>query len=92
MNYYIYILTNSNHTVLYIGVTNNLERRLFEHRNESVDGFSKRYHLHKLIYYESTSDIMSALEREKQLKRWTRKKKNDLIATMNSEWKDLSEE
>ena len=92
MNYYVYILTNKNHTVLYIGVTNNLQRRLYEHRNELVDGFSKRYHLHKLIYYESTRNIMSALEREKQLKRWTRKKKNELIATINHEWEDLSEE
>ena len=92
MSYYVYILTNKYHTVLYIRVTSNLEKRLYEHGNELIESFTKRYHVHKLVYYESTSNIMSALEREKQLKRWTRAKKNDLVAAMNPEWRDLSGE
>ena len=89
--YYVYILTNRDDKVMYIGVTNNLQRRLYEHRNHLVDGFTKRYTVHKLVYYEHTSDVYSALEREKQLKGWTRAKKNALVVTMNPEWKDLSE-
>ncbi|MBQ7857657.1 MAG: GIY-YIG nuclease family protein [Oscillospiraceae bacterium] len=89
--YYVYILTNRDDKVMYIGVTNNLQRRLYEHRNHLVDGFTKRYKVHKLVYYEHTSDVYSALEREKQLKGWTRAKKNALVVTMNPEWKDLSE-
>ena len=88
--YYVYMLTNTNNTVLYIGVTNDLERRLYEHNHELIDGFSKRYHLHKLIYYESTKDTIMAIEREKVLKGWTRAKKNRLIKTTNPEWRDLS--
>ena len=88
--YYVYILTNANNHVLYVGVTNNLERRWYEHRNCLVDGFTKRYHIHKLIYFETTSDVRAAIEREKQIKGWTRSKKNALVAMMNPEWKDLS--
>jgi putative endonuclease len=70
--YYVYILTNRNDNVLYIGVTNNLERRVFEHKNKLVKGFTERYNLTKLVYYEVTNDIHSALGREKQLKNWHR--------------------
>ena len=91
MQYYVYILTNWNNKVLYIGVTNNLERRLYEHKMQLVDGFTKKYNVHKLVYYEYTSEVEAALAREKQLKGWTRKKKDSLIATMNPQWYDLSE-
>ena len=77
---------------MYIGVTNNLERRIFEHKHELIDGFTKRYHVHKLVYYEQTGDIRAALEREKQLKRWSRKKKNALVETLNPGWEDLSKD
>ena len=90
--YYTYILTNWNNKVMYIGITNNLERRLYEHRNHLADGFTKKYNVHKLVYFESTSDIRAALEREKQLKGWSRTKKNELVQTMNPDWHDLSED
>ena len=88
--YFVYILTNWDDSVLYIGVTSNLEKRLYEHRNHLVDGFTKKYNIHKLVYFEESSDVNSAIAREKQLKGWTRKKKNDLINKSNPEWKDLS--
>ena len=88
--YFVYILSNWDDSVLYIGVTGNLPRRLYEHRNNLVDGFTKRYNVHKLVYYEYTNDVYSAISREKQLKNWNRRKKNALIAKMNPEWKDLS--
>ena len=91
-SYYVYILTNWKGNVMYIGVTNDLERRLYEHKHELVEGFTKRYHVHKLVYYEETSDVRAAIEREKQLKNWARAKKNALVETMNPMWKDLSEE
>jgi putative endonuclease len=87
--YYVYILTNKTDKVLYIGVTNNLERRLFEHKNKLVEGFTKKYDLNKLVYYEVTSDIQSAIEREKQLKNWHRDWKLNLINSFNPMWKDL---
>ena len=90
--YYTYILTNWNNKVMYIGVTNNLERRLYEHRNHLADGFTKKYNVYKLVYFESTSDVRAALEREKQLKGWNRIKKNELVQTMNPDWYDLSED
>ncbi len=90
--YYVYILTNASHRSLYIGVTSNLPRRLFEHKAELVDGFTKRYHIHKLVYYEACDNAYGAIEREKQLKGWTRLKKNALIATMNPDWDDLSDD
>ena len=89
-NYYVYILTNWSGKVMYIGVTNNLERRLYEHRNGLVEGFTARYNVHKLVYYEHTQNVYAAISREKQLKGWTRAKKNELVETMNPEWKDLS--
>ena len=92
MAYYVYILTNKNNRVMYIGVTNDLVRRLYEHKQELVDGFTKRYHVHKLVYYEQTTDVRSAIEREKQLKGWIRARKNELVETINPDWRDLSEE
>ena len=89
-NYYVYILTTQNNKVMYIGVTNNLERRLYEHKNKMVDGFTKKYNVHKLVYFEHTTDVYSAIEREKQLKKWRREKKNALVETLNPGWKDLS--
>ena len=89
--FYIYAMTNITNKVLYIGVTNNLKRRVFEHKNELVEGFTKKYKLHKLVYYEIYADAYTAISREKQLKRWKREKKNQLINTRNSEWDDLYE-
>jgi len=90
--YFVYILSNWDDSVLYIGVTGNLPRRLYEHRNGLVDSFTKKYNVHKLVYYEYTNDVCSAISREKQLKKWTRAKKNALIANMNPQWIDLSAE
>ena len=87
--YYVYMLTNSNNKVLYIGVTNNIQRRIYEHKNKLVDGFTKKYNVYKLVYVETTSDVNAALAREKQLKGWKREKKNNLINKMNPEWKNL---
>lgn len=78
--------------MIYIGVTNNLERRVFEHKSKQRDGFTKKYNLHQLVYFEETDDIGRAIEREKQLKGWTRQKKVALIESINSKWKDLSED
>ena len=91
MQYYVYILTNWNNKVLYIGVTSNLERRLYEHKMQLADGFTKKYNVHKLVYYEYTDDVYAALAREKQLKGWTRAKKDALIRKENPGWLDLSE-
>ena len=88
--YYVYILTNWNNRVMYVGVTNNLERRIYEHKNKVLDGFTKKYKVDKLVYFEQTSDIRAAIEREKQIKGWLREKKNALVEIVNPEWKDLS--
>jgi len=88
--YYVYILTNWDDSVMYIGVTSNLERRLYEHRNHLVEGFTQKYNVGKLVYFETTSDVRAALEREKQLKKWRREKKNALVETVNPQWLDLS--
>ena len=90
--YYVYILTNKSNEVLYIGITNDLERRTFEHKNKIVESFTKKYNLTKLIYYEITTDVESAIMREKQLKNWHRDWKINLINQFNPEWKDLSED
>ena len=87
--YYVYILSSNNNSTIYVGVTNNLERRIYEHKNELLEGFSKKYHTHKLVYYEQTSDVLSALTREKQIKSWSRERKNELINTTNPTWRDL---
>ena len=90
--YYVYILTNWNNEVMYIGVTNDLARRIYEHKNKLVKGFTSRYNVNKLVYYEYTSDVKAAIEREKQLKGWIRKRKNELVEQLNPQWNDLSEE
>ena len=89
--YYVYILTNKSRT-LYTGVTNNLMRRVYEHQNKLVPGFTSRYNIQYLVYYESTSSVHVALAREKQIKGWRREKNLALIHSMNPDWKDLSEE
>ncbi|GMQ84212.1 MAG: GIY-YIG nuclease family protein [Gammaproteobacteria bacterium] len=91
-SYYVYLLTTWNNKVLYIGVTNNLRRRLYEHRNKQIDGFTKKYNVHKLVYFEETNNIRVAIEREKQIKGWLRVKKNQLVESLNPEWRDLSQE
>ncbi len=88
--YYVYILTNKTNQVLYIGVTNNLTRRIYEHKNKLVKGFTEKYNLNKLIYIEETVDVQSALGREKQLKNWHREWKISLINDFNPDWNDLS--
>ena len=92
MTYYTYILTNWNDKVMYIGMTNNLERRLYEHRHHPADGFTSQYNVNKLVYYESTTDVNAAIAREKQLKGWRREKKNALVETTNPTWQDLSKD
>ncbi|MDO8136320.1 MAG: GIY-YIG nuclease family protein [Candidatus Brocadiales bacterium] len=89
--YYVYIMTNKSRT-LYIGVTNNLERRILEHKHHLVEGFTRKYKITKLVYYEATSDALDAITREKQIKGWLRKKKIALIESVNPKWKDLSKE
>ena len=88
--YYVYMMTNWNNKVLYTGVTSNLERRVYEHRNKLVKGFTAKYNVNKLVYFEYTSDVTSAISREKQIKGWTRQKKNELVESLNPEWQDLS--
>lgn len=92
MNYYVYILSNATNTTIYVGVTNNLLRRMYEHRNALDAGsFTARYRIHKLVYYEFTSDVYAAIAREKQIKSWNRRRKNKLIETKNPNWADLYE-
>ena len=88
-DYYVYILANTNHTVLYIGVTGNLRRRVYEHKTGVIEGFTKKYRVHKLVFFENCHDIKDAIKREKQLKGWTREKKKALIETVNPEWKEI---
>lgn len=89
--YYVYIMTNKKNGTLYTGVTNNLERRVYEHKHKLVPGFTSKYNLTRLAYFEDTNDITIAIAREKQIKGWLRKKKIILIESMNPEWNDLSE-
>jgi len=88
-NYFIYILTNKNNTVLYTGFTNNLQRRIWEHKSRLLEGFTKQYNVNKLVYYEIFDNPDSAIKREKQIKAGSRKRKLDLINSFNKEWKDL---
>ena len=88
--YSVYIMTNRSGT-LYIGVTNDLLRRVHEHKTKQIEGFTKQYHLTRLVYYEAGSDIREGIAREKQLKGWRRSKKLDLINSFNPKWEDLSE-
>ena len=87
--FYVYILTNRVRT-LYVGFTNNLVRRVYEHREGLDDGFTRKYNVHWLVYYEETTDVEAAIAREKQIKRWRRSKKVALVDGMNPEWRDLS--
>ncbi len=88
--YYVYIMTNRSKT-LYTGVTNDLTRRVYEHKNKMIDGFTKKYNITKLVYFEETNDILSAITREKQIKGWLRSKKIALIGSVNPKWEDLGE-
>ena len=88
--YYVYIMTNVSDAVLYVGVTNDLQRRIYEHKNKLVKGFSEKYNLYKLVYYEETNDIKSAIAREKQLKNWRRQWKVNLIKAENPGFSDLN--
>ncbi|MDP2598294.1 MAG: GIY-YIG nuclease family protein [Candidatus Liptonbacteria bacterium] len=88
--YYIYILTNTERGVLYIGITNHLARRIEKHKNAVIEGFTKKYRLHRLVYAETYSTAYDAIQREKQLKHWNRTWKIELIESMNPRWEDLS--
>jgi len=90
--YYVYLMTNKNKTVIYTGVTNDLKKRIYEHKRKLVDGFTKKYNIDKLIYYEICDDIYYAISREKQIKGGSRQRKIELINAKNKEWKDLYEE
>ena len=88
--YFIYMMTTWNNKVLYVGVTNDLQRRVYEHKNKSLDGFTKRYNVKKLVYFERHSSINDAIKREKEIKGWVRQKKNALVESINPNWLDLS--
>jgi len=90
--FYVYILTNKPYGVFYIGVTSNLIKRIYEHKNEVVDGFTKEFNLKNLVYYEVFADAENAIKREKRLKRWSREWKIEAINKFNSDWKDLYNE
>ena len=90
--YYVYILASKKNCTLYTGVTNDLERRIYEHKNNIIKGFTSKYSVHNLVYYEETNDVNEALALEKRIKGWLRKKKIALIESNNPEWKDLSKE
>jgi len=87
--YYVYIITNQNHTVLYTGITNDLNKRIYEHKEKLAKGFSAKYNLNKLVYFQITEDVVSAISREKQIKGGSRKKKVELINDLNPDWIDL---
>ena len=87
----VYIMASKANGTLYIGVTSDLPKRTWEHKNDSVEGFTKRYEVHRLVYYELHGDMLSAIEREKQLKKWNRAWKLELIESQNPDWKDLWE-
>ena len=91
-NYYVYLMTNWNNKVMYVGVTNDLQRRVYEHRNKLLKGFTEKYNINKLVYFEETSDVTAAITREKEIKKWRREKKNALVQRVNPDWKDLSED
>ena len=90
--FYVYLMTNKGNTVLYTGVTNNLRRRVYEHKQKLTDGFTKKYNVVKLVYYEVFQDSLSAIQREKQIKAGPRKKKEQLINSINNQWCDLFEQ
>ena len=90
--FYVYIMTNKGNTVLYTGVTNDIRQRVYEHKQKIIEGFTKKYNVVKLVYYEAFRDSASAIQREKQIKAGPRKKKEELINSINREWRDLYEE
>lgn len=90
-HYYVYFVTNWTGNVLYTGFTNNLERRVYEHKNKLLDGFTKDYNAGKLVYFECYDDPQTAITREKQIKNWNREKKNKLVNSINPKWNDLSD-
>lgn len=89
-DYYVYILTNKTNTTLYIGMTNDLKRRMYEHKNKIIPGFTEKYNVNKLVYYEKTTDVKSAIQREKNIKKWNRDWKLELIKKTNPNFNDLS--
>ena len=89
--FYVYILTNSNNTVLYTGVTNHLARRILEHKSEKIRGFTSRYNIHKLVYYEYTDSVTDAIAREKQIKKYYKRYKKRMITKFNPYWLDLTD-
>ena len=90
MQYYVYILATRDNKTLYVGVTNNLIRRVYEHKNSfDPKSFTARYHVHKLVYFEYTGDVYGAIEREKQIKGWNRNRKNKLVESKNPDWAEL---
>ena len=90
--YYVYLLTNWNNAVMYVGMTNDLERRIFEHKEKRVKGFTEKYNVSKLVYFEQTSDVNVAIAREKEIKKWRREKKDALVKQLNPDWRDLSDD
>jgi putative endonuclease len=90
--YYVYIISNFNNKVLYIGVTNDLKRRIYEHKNKLIKGFTSKYNINKLVFFEQFNNINEAIQREKQMKKWNRKWKDELIEKVNPEWKELYDE
>jgi len=88
-HYYVYVLTKWNSRVIYIGVTNDLERRVFEHKNKLVKGFTEKYNVNNLVYFEETGDVNAALAREKEIKKWRREKKNAPVTNGNPQWTEL---
>ena len=88
--YDVYLMTNWNHRVMYLGVTNDLSRRVYEHKNKLVKGFTEKYNINKLVYFEETADVRSAIAREKEIKKWRRQKKDALVQSANPKWQDLS--
>lgn len=89
MDYFVYIMASQKYGTLYVGMTNDLIRRVYEHKHGLTGGFTRRYNVHRLVYYEQTNDVLSAIQREKQLKKWYRKWKIGLIEEGNPDWRDL---
>ena len=87
--YYVYILTNARNSTLYTGITSNLVRRVYEHKNNQIEGFTKKYRTKKLVYFEETTDVLSAITREKRIKKWRRRWEIELIEKNNPQWRDL---
>ena len=90
--YYVYIMSNNYNNVLYIGVTNDLKRRVYEHKEDILEGFTKKYKCHKLVWFTQTNDVNEAIRKEKQMKKWKREYKDNVINEFNPEWKDLYKE